>query len=82
MIKVGQVVKLKNPKKREAKRRWRFKGIKYEQAMEQVSPSTMNVGDKEFAIVRRLDTVTHRLERLNKSNLVPISFWERITKRY
>ncbi len=66
MIKVGDIVKLLNPKnQREVRRRWRIKHL-----------------TETIARGRRLDTATRRLEYWEISILTPISPWERITRRY
>ncbi len=65
-IKVGDIVKLKNPRKKgEEKRRWRVETV--------VVPS---------ANLRRLDTRTRRAETHLLDTLAPISFWGRIWRRY
>ncbi len=76
-IKVGQVVKLKNPKNREKKRRWRVEG--FYTAVDFAAPE---FATPPSAMCRRLDAKTHRLAYYRQDLLVPISFWERITKRF
>ncbi len=65
-MKVGEVVKLKNPKnKREAKRRWRVVSLKVD----------------GFIGLRRLDTVRRDLCEYPTLILTPISLWEKLWRR-
>jgi len=78
MIKPGDVVKLNESfftlnKHQDRQREWRWRIIR-EDFSDMTAPATYKA--------RRLDTLQRRLGYVAKSNLTPISLWERLTKRY
>ncbi len=84
MIKVGDIVKLKKewfdvPPMHKRQRKWRWK---VEELQTASPPDAPAVALYPAVLCRRLDTKTHRRERWTVEVLTPISFWERITKRY